>query len=60
MSSAGAVSTPQIAQEHGLEVTEKLDGVVVPKQQIASPAKEQANDQMLKVVVFCCNVYLKG
>jgi charged multivesicular body protein 1 len=48
MSSAGAVSTPidqvdsliqQVATEHGLEVTERLDGMAVP--QHAAPAKEQ-------------------
>ena len=31
----------QIATEHGLEVSEKLDGISVPQQQVASPAKEQ-------------------
>lgn len=48
MQSAGAVSTPidqvdsliqQVATEHGLEVTEKLDGLAAP-QQLAGPEKE--------------------
>ncbi len=49
MSSAGAVSTPidqvdsliqQVATEHGLEVTEKLDGMAVPHH-ASTPVKEQ-------------------
>ena len=48
MSSAASVSTPidqvdsliqQVATEHGLEVTEKLDGITVPQQ--SQPVKEQ-------------------